>query len=480
MGDYFSNNRFRYSCYFGLLVLLVVNISTYIFLALKYYEVLPDSTYFLQMARIFSQKIDIYGNTSAAYTPLVPIILSVPYFLLKNPDYSVFLIIQYFFILGNGFLTYLILRNSKITRGNSLLISLIQVTIIIQLIGRDIVLEPFVLFFLLVSVYSIQTKIKIKYIIAGVFSFLAFWSKQYALFSLPAFSFYIIFHIKNPLKVRLNYFIQYLFTFISLFLLSVLYLGLTSKSNYTSIINIYLGNVGSDISPTGLEYSVKGLLIQIIKVFIFYAPFVILVFLEGKRVINFISINPVGSLLLGLFIFSFSQYIFAYHIHYFSLSIPFILIFTYLLISKSQIGIFGIPVFKLIFFLIPVLISLYFTAGFLHSIEKKVLRRNELFLTAKEINEIVPIFSKAYVIGDRGLIFLCNFNPPGDKRKLSGFYEVYPPEVILREILNNEYLIVSIEKEENIREYYKIYDYRLISQVRGYRIYQKSNFFQDL
>jgi hypothetical protein len=302
---------------------------------------------------------------------------------------------------------------------------------------------------------------------------MAFWCKQYALFSFAAFSLYIFLSPETPFRDKIMHFIQFLLGFIALLGFSILFFKFTSHMSITDIIRLYAGMKEQGIKQTGLNYSIQIVVIQIIKIFALYSPFIALVFLNMKKMSILLKGNHIIFLLILLFFFSFSQYLFAAYEHYFALTIPFGLIFTIMLINNLKDASLRFIIFKWTLFLIPIAISLYFTLGFLHSIDKKVFRRDQLTLTSKKLNEVVPRYSKAYVIGDRSLVFLCAFDPPGSKRKLIGFYEAYYPETILSTIDNGEYLIVKKEKEYDVKEYYGTYGFSLIADIQDYRVYQK-------
>jgi hypothetical protein len=140
---------------------------------------------------------------------------------------------------------------------------------------------------------------------------------------------------------------------------------------------------------------------------------------------------------------------FAYYNYYFILLTPFCMLFVvhFLVLSANKAKIIPIVKMSYLLFFVPVFISFYFTAGFLHSTDKKENRRIEQLRISKEINKYVPPYSPAIIVGmyyDHALIYLSKLNPANKDKLGSGEADGYLPKQLIDNMIKGSYIIINM------------------------------------
>jgi hypothetical protein len=335
-----------------------------------------------------------YYSSLSEYSPLAILILGLPFFIkfdIASP--LVFLLIVLFFNLLNTFLFYKILEYLKINNLLKTIYTSFFCLYVFLLDGTLLILEPFVLFFALIGVIFIFRE---KYLMAGLMVFLSFYSKQYGLFSLPAFIL-LPFIISSKWGESVKKASKVLIGFLIPFIILLFYVNNFYNNIYDSLLRIMgIGSFG--LNATGDGHHILRVFYNSYQLVISY-PFlcfgIYLLFRHFRSSWNIFYEQNQEKLQHLFFIFlllmgSLFQLFFASYFHYFILIIPWLMILTAILHSefiKNRIDSIVFAVF--------IIISLFMSSLVVYdiSIRKPKSYKDQISQT-KYLNEIVPRGSK--------------------------------------------------------------------------------------
>lgn len=389
-----------------IIIIFLVTIASMIVLVILYPFLNVDGGYYLSYSRdmfVYNAK---YYSSRSIYSPLAMIILGVP-FLFNANIYSplIFLLIVIFFNLLNTYLFYRILNYLKIEQLLKIIYTSFFGIYAFLLDGTLLILEPFVLFFILVGIVFIFNK---KFILAGFMVFLSFYSKQYGLFALPAFVIapFIISkynkNFNNSIKVILGFMIPFVFL---LFYVNSFY------NNYIDSLLRILSISQQGTAVTGDGHKITRVLYSSYKLligfpFLFYGIYLLTKhFRFGWK--NYIKKNQTDFnyiIFFSLLFFgSLFQLFFASYFHYFILIIPWLMIITAILHAEFIQNKIDRNVFIIFIAISFVLISLNIIGLYMGRPKSYVYQQKE----TKVLNNILPRGSKVQM--QRKYIFPYQF-----------------------------------------------------------------------
>lgn len=369
-----------------------------------YREVNVDASYYLGTTEFIFQGFVPLLDFKLTYSPFCFYFLLPFRFLMKSgPDYTFYLLIFYSFIIASSFVLYKILiqiTNKKILSRLLQLLFLIQIFL---LEGTYIVLEPIVVFAGLLSfllLYSNKNNNHWVYFISGIFSGMAFMSKQYGLAFLAGNLLYLIFSEGN-FKTKIYRILIHCAGFSILPLVFIFYLyanNVTAKQMFSSFIGNSYGerNFSQWMNGTKRLFDIR------------YFPTLCLVFLYFVPLRKSKMLPLVISLIITAILLTF-QFYFQVFDHYYILIVPIILM-LYSFLSKIK------PSKLSILFVLIILIQTIYLG------KKVVFRtiamsknnyRNEQFERIKYLNPYVQNKETIYCIGSKSIpyYFLLNKRP---------------------------------------------------------------------
>ena len=171
---------YKYAAKLVLLLFIFALILLSMGIYIKYGIIQADASYYLGVSKSMMEGMIPYKDFQVGYTPLSFYLMCIPLYL-TNGSYSACLICLYGFHLLNAFLVFLICRKHFFSRFNSYYCALLSLLLCYYFGGEVYILEPFVLFFGLFSLYFAMSEKICDIIIAGFLCFCSFWSKQYGL-----------------------------------------------------------------------------------------------------------------------------------------------------------------------------------------------------------------------------------------------------------------------------------------------------------
>ncbi|MCL3779833.1 hypothetical protein EMN47_05455 [Prolixibacteraceae bacterium JC049] len=296
----------------------------------------PDSSYYLKIAHNMVNGAAFFKDIGCGYTPLGMYIYSLPLYI--NPELSIrFLqVFQLVIVAIHCLLFYKILAQFQLSRNQKILFTLISIVALMTHQGNRFLLEPIVLLFQLATIFFIQkwqSSEKTQYLfVAGIALFLAFFSKQYALFIAPGIAYWLFTNSKN---------IKYFFINSLIFSAGVItVLCITGFFNYyqhqispIEFVQRLLGleYLSGDEIITGANYSVKKFFRSFNRFNFEFPIFAAFILFRNKIKISWKNENFIWILFaLG----SMAQLYFAGYRHYYQLIIPYLLLAFIALIRK--------------------------------------------------------------------------------------------------------------------------------------------------
>jgi 4-amino-4-deoxy-L-arabinose transferase-like glycosyltransferase len=310
----------------AVIIILSILAVLYIYNILSYYPLNGDGLEFLGNASIMSSDNMIFGKTLSVYTPLGMWIYSlfIPLFGLY---YQGYFMVSMLFIMLSAMVLYFIGIKLGLKKITAVIASLYFAVISLHTEGGAVILEPFCIFFGLISIYLVLSGGK-YYAIAGVFLFLSYWSKQYGLYIIPA----VMFYIRKPREILLYFsgFLICLFTVIGYYLYNGIPLHEIVSLLFSGRIVINMIN-GVEVQ-TGLYCDLHCYAKEIFRYATRCVPFagIILLYFLQKRIINR-NIMFVGILALC----SLTPLVFAIYPHYFILTNPYIVLLGAIIFDKT-------------------------------------------------------------------------------------------------------------------------------------------------
>lgn len=315
-----KNSRQVKYAYTLFLVLFVVLICWYFKILVSYNYLGQDAGYYLKIAYDLSNGLSYYTSFNSVYTPLGIYLYSIPFYCNQSAGLLIFQIGIGVLYSVNALLFFILSKwinpHTKLRVFFTLLMLIMQ----FKLQGLHILLEPIVLFFLLLSIILLfKAKEKVElYMVSGLCVFLAFFTKQYGVFVVPSMLFYIVLSSEN----KKEFFKKSTFFLLGLSLpFLVLYAYYYNSFSIGELLGKLLGKTTKE-SPfivTAPNYTAEGLVYKLKRVTYMFPYVGLLVLLFFKRTKNY-------WFLVVLFLCSLTQLYFAYYYHYFQLIIPFLIL----------------------------------------------------------------------------------------------------------------------------------------------------------
>ena len=401
--DVLNNNIIYYS----LLFFFTTIIGSYFLIVYLYPSISNDSGYYLKIAYDLAHGLSFFKELNCSYSPLVMYIFSIPFYF-NNDTGLIFLFTYYFTVFPLiALFFYQILKfynsNSKVC----LFFSVLLITANFVFEGFHILLEPYVLLFQLIAIWVLlKWKLKKRTLfLVGVFSFLAFYAKQYGFFIMPALMFWIYKEARSIKLTTINFSFLMLGFFVPILILTGYFYVYESISIKIFLLKLFgISALKGNEIVTGVDYSVIGAFKKVGQ-FIIDFPFLILTILLFFNT----KIKPISKdrwFALLLLAGAFCTLYFAYYSHYFQLIIPYVIlaiviIFKWFIEKKSIIILF---------------LSIVFLVGASLKLKNKFLEKKEHYteqLANIPILKSNVISKNVYLHGiSPAYYFLCKYNSP--------------------------------------------------------------------
>jgi 4-amino-4-deoxy-L-arabinose transferase-like glycosyltransferase len=371
-------------------------------------DINPDGGYYLSISRDIGNGLIPYKDVLLSYPPLTMYIMSLAGIIKDNPEYSDYLNIVFLFEILSCFLVYKITYFINKDRATRYLISIITLFIVLSFEGIYVILEPFVIFFALLSLYFYLLGKKGNYFLlySGISAGMCFLSKQYGLSVSAAIVLSILLVNKLQLTEKLKMLLFFSLGFLVPLTLFYVYFIILHGISVSEMIE----------KLSGQGYGYKSPLLYIIKLVKFLwlgAPYIFLLplmfFYKTEKKEIFFSI-------VIFLIFMSMPFYFKVFKHYFILLIPFCTIAGFYLINSS-LSICKNKQHLNIFHLILTLTFLGFFTSTYFSIKNNfkyidlVNRDNQLQLLG-QINNWVPKKSEVLLVADQAIYFINDLKVP--------------------------------------------------------------------
>ncbi|MDD2799523.1 MAG: hypothetical protein PHV20_13110 [Bacteroidales bacterium] len=461
---------------FGTILLILTILGTFIGLFIVPYSFDDIGYYFKYAQEIFNKQNGLlYRDIEMNYTPL-PIYL---YSLLFNfydglpPNYA-FLLINLVFIFGSLICVSGILSIFKIRR-NTIFIALSIYLFSINAIGTSST-EHFVIFFELLMLYLLLTKNSSFALIgAGIAAFLAFFSKQYGIVSIFIGLLAFIYPTKRISKIP--YFI------IGLIIPNLLiFLFWHWYGNGYTIIDFYsklLFPKGDKATLTGEGYNISAFFIgltQFVLIAIYLVPAIYHYFkakFYNNKNLNFIIIFGLVNM---------SPLLIASYFHYYLLILPFVVIFSAVVLSDLD---YNNKYIKIAAFTTVIVCFLMWSIAFVRMKKMdgrwtptRVLSIHPNALLEKEcesLNKIIPRGSKVFIEANVFFYYPADFYSI-DIKHLGYTWAQQQNSVnnVLKYLDHNEYLLTR--KNTRFSEYPKFVE-EVAMKDKQYEVFEWSTTF---
>ncbi len=374
----------------------------------------PDMGFYLKIALDLADGFSFYNDMNVAYTPLGMYIFSALFYFFPDAGFYTINSFYLLFYIANGYIFFKILDYFKIDFEIKLILLLVQFISLYILEGIYILLEPFVLLFQLFAILQLlkykNNKKWYLLFIAGISSFFAFYSKQYGLFIIPAFVYFIFVNSKFKAHFFRNFIlfgIGFLIPLIANYIYFCAYKNIPFFEFTYKIAG--LSYLAGEESVTGLNYPFVRFLESTMN-FILKTSFIIVIFYSiFSKLIKFVSVNTTFFVLIILG--SYLQIYFAGYYHYYQLIFPFcLLLIAQLIQQQSSIARAKIVhLFTILSFVFILLSAGWFLSDFFYL--KKLSEEQKI--NQPLLNKILPSGSKVYLQGiSPAYYFLCKYNSP--------------------------------------------------------------------
>ncbi len=440
-----------------------------------------DSAYYLSTSKLIAQGLVPIKDIQMFYTPVTFYILSLPYIITTNPGYEIMLGFMILIKIGGALILYKI---TALWLQNKQLILFISLNFFLSTMlyeGQAVLLESFVVFFQLLSIYFIlKSDRPLPLFFSGVTLALAVLSKQYGLFILPALLVYII-ASKNTAKSKISQ---------GLLLLSGFGLIIILFTLYYSLIGVEMNELVSSLS--GRSYGLKsissfinGIVNMLFRngLLILFIPFMIIAnkyIIKDRRFL--LIVMALGA--------SFSPLYFQYFGHYFLHILPYIYLLITYIFSMFFESKNSYPRYILVFLFIPVVYCFVLTLS--KSVKENIISINgkekeKQYSTAKLISE--SIGTKKNIFSHRSFIwpYLCNFEVINAKRvgyALPGLNYIENNQFSNSFLSKNEYfsfirnanyILVTTKGSPYLEENNLLIDHKKINVIGTEEIWKKNN-----
>jgi 4-amino-4-deoxy-L-arabinose transferase-like glycosyltransferase len=420
------------------IILLLVSIVYFLVGTFYYPYVSFDCGYYLNIAKeIYNGKL-YFTDIASSYTPLGIIIMGVPFLFDAAPSYGSHLAICILAIFSSGLILFQILKTFNSPLRLNILFSLLFIVISLNYDGNYILLEPFAVFFQLLSLrfylkYKVASNRLIWLFFSGLILSLAFLTKQFSLFLLLPFIFDLMLNQEQGLKKTILLTIGLMLPLVFIFI----FYNIARGVDLNHFLLFILGKgIALDIgNGTGLVDSINktGIVNFILStVFVFSVPFFLKNHSKPIKDKLFYILLPFSAL---------SVLYFATYDHYFQFLAPYIIILFIYAFSSSRKNSSKTLLNSSLFVAVSMLIFLTLKSV-THQKRDTLHQKNELAIIKREIPEQSEVFlsriSPAYY-------YLGNFK--SIKLNTIGFVfpEYFFPETIVPSMNKNAYLVLTEE-----------------------------------
>lgn len=428
-----------------LLVLGILTVTVfYVIVAFKNF-IGADASYYLGATEfIYNGKIP-NKDFLLSYTPLSFYIMLIPRaFMGSMPSYTVFLLVLYIFLYASAFLTSAIVY--KFTKSKILFLFSFFLYILYAYLLEGIYygLESFSTFFGMLSLYILfkdEVKNNCNLILIGVFSAMAFASKQYGLGFIGLVGLYTLFYSKSKIKDLLFIGIG----FVSILFMILLFFILEGVDIHNLIVYISGGSYGERTA----NYYLKGLQLMFSPkngiALIWLVP-ILTVFLVKNKNFKIIFISLIAIVAFSL------QFYFQVFPHYLLFIIPFVVIILF--ISLNELNDKIPTAFWALFILITLQSAYLFKIEYrrTNSINKIDFRSEQIANSEGIKKQILNKNIKSiYCIGSPVLPYYFLLNIPPSKFKEYGYSFGFESEIqMLDRIENADMIILYYKNYENM------------------------------
>lgn len=382
----------------------------------------PDIYYYMGCVRLLLEGKVPFVDFHIGYTPLSFYMACLPAWIFGTGNTAA-LAFETFMSFINAGLIYYLLRKNIQDRVLCLFSTAFYLVSLFFLDGMCYVLEPFIMFWGLLSLIAVQRKSLWGVLAAGIFSFLAFWTKQYGL------GFFVL----NILCIVLSYHSDWLALTKRLFLfLSGFTVTACGMVGSLLIQGATLSNMEKFSGASYEKFGFLGLLegtgyLLLVAPFLPVAVFLIVKHFKSLLKETFLIVCTCG--ILGFLLATFVRP----YLHYIQLPLPFALILITILVDKygSQTGDERLVKWFKASVIVPLCIMVVIDYEFIVHNEREAVNG-----VAEEVAQIIPKGTQKVYVSTR-LLCIGNVNRYGapmlEKWGMSnGFLEEGEP---LREII---------------------------------------------
>ncbi len=428
-------------------------LCAYIVATLLFPFISPDVGFYLKIAYDLAEGISYYKDIDVAYTPLGMYFLSFAFKL--NPDSGIRVMLIYYFIfyLIDAFLLYRILSYFYIKKQLKKQVLLLFIISLFILEGTNILLEPFVLLFQFVALILLfQWKLKkhrLKLLLSGISIFLAFFSKQYGLFIIPAFFYFIVVNSKKTQEVVFNllsFATGLLIPTMALFVYFYYEIGLGAVETTYQLLGIQF--ITGEEVITGITYTFSRFLESLLN-FILKTPYVIIpFFILLKKREQSQKLSTKSFFIILIISGGFVQLYFAAYYHYYQLIVPYFLLLIANLYAENEAKVLALlkPAFKITKTIFVFTSLVWLTVDVNNLVHRYTVQKKNVDI----LNNCLERNSDIYLEGiSAAYYYLCLYNSPNYKKLGYKFPSELSLQSIHDYIPSNSYIIASSELAQN-------------------------------
>lgn len=397
----FKRLKFNHSSVLSVILIIIVAgvLIEYIY-ALFYATIDSDAGYCLSLARDITNNKILYKDVVLHYTPLIIYLFSLIKILSASfYNYTLILLFQFIVIVFDSILVYKIssfFTNKKLLRYYGVVATLL---LFFRYDGIFLELEPFVVFFSLISIYLVlkAKDKKLYFILAGITCGLSFFSKQFGIIIFIPLSIFILIFAGDLKKSigKLFYLAIGGVIPLSLFLLY-----------YNVIYDIKILRLFDILTGEGVERFSENHYFHTMRNFIFYNG-LFLIFIPVYVAFSKAKNLKYPVLFILLFLTFSVIFLLGTWDHFKQLLIPYVVLMGLFIFDKSKefpalSNFFKLLIFSCFLFIVVSNIK-YFTNNY------RTWERQKQYQIAYELLSYIPEHSKVLCLNKQAYIYLCNY-----------------------------------------------------------------------
>ncbi|MCK5823957.1 MAG: hypothetical protein KAG96_00955 [Ichthyobacteriaceae bacterium] len=402
-----------------------------VLLSLNYPNVGVDGSYYISIARdVFADGIPYY-KMAVEYNPLAIYFYGIPYLLTSEIETQYFFLVVFAIQLISVAVFYKVLTLLKIKQQIKTFTIILFMLYSLFLGGISIYLEPLMLLFMLLTTLFLFKK---KYFLSGVFLFLSFYTKQYALaFAIPIFYWVVMDDDKRIIK-NFSLFKSGFFTV--LILMYVIHFNQIDFWDYLKRLVGIMGVEGA-IKITGgqsvLMYLASFVLIPTVFIFVPFS-FYLLKFIKIDKYIVFFILAFLSTML--------SIY-FSVILYYFYAIIPWSIFILAIALNKLNYSIivYKFSINKVLKYLTIYTVIVFGAYGWYSKYNNTIHKYNRDIAVSKVLVDVVPKNSKVYLKISPAQYYYGNYRSANYKKLGYTFPRTRAYNTVLDQIEKDSYLI---------------------------------------